>query len=433
MNQTTFAIQSQTAKIKITALGNLRIEGGDRLDVQAGYDQPEDFKVTETGNGLSFDCQSSLELKVPRQATIVVELAGRDAEATELEGPLKIEHVRGDLELQSTGSASVDRVDGDVDIERVSGDLAINFTGGDVEIEKVSGSVALNKAGGDLEINEVQGSVAVHAVGGDITAKRTGEIALGLVGGDVEGEEIRGNLAARRVGGDVEVENVHGSLAIDTISGDLTLSGQRQFRCSIGGDAEINITELFSEEASLNAGGDVELSLPAGMQARLEIASGGGTISVNTPGENYEIHSLVQTLTFGNGTARMVIRAGGDVEVNSMDKPVNSPETSRDFAAGAKYQYASIDRDEIEARVLASTRQVAERIDEARQRLEKRGIYIPGLTSNPPVPAAEPTHDPVGEDERLIILRMLQDKKITIEEAERLLEALDAQDLTGGD
>ena len=40
----------------------------------------------------------------------------------------------------------------------------------------------------------------------------------------------------------------------------------------------------------------------------------------------------------------------------------------------------------------------------------------------PPKPAA-----PVSDDERLTVLKMLQEKKITIEEAEKLLAALEGK------
>jgi dihydrofolate reductase len=40
--------------------------------------------------------------------------------------------------------------------------------------------------------------------------------------------------------------------------------------------------------------------------------------------------------------------------------------------------------------------------------------------------------EPVSDEERLLILRMVQEKKITIEQAEQLLEALDVQDFEAG-
>ena len=56
----------------------------------------------------------------------------------------------------------------------------------------------------------------------------------------------------------------------------------------------------------------------------------------------------------------------------------------------------------------------------------------PGAVPMPPrrpvsaeAPEAVQLHEPVGDEERMIILRMVEQKKITIEQAEQLLRALD--------
>jgi hypothetical protein len=45
----------------------------------------------------------------------------------------------------------------------------------------------------------------------------------------------------------------------------------------------------------------------------------------------------------------------------------------------------------------------------------------------PPTPP-EPPREPVSDEERLAILRMLEQKKITVEQAEQLLAALTGKD-----
>jgi hypothetical protein len=42
-----------------------------------------------------------------------------------------------------------------------------------------------------------------------------------------------------------------------------------------------------------------------------------------------------------------------------------------------------------------------------------------------PTPPAPPKSEPVAEEERMAILKMLQEKKITAEQAEQLLQALE--------
>jgi hypothetical protein len=44
----------------------------------------------------------------------------------------------------------------------------------------------------------------------------------------------------------------------------------------------------------------------------------------------------------------------------------------------------------------------------------------------PPAPPAPPQRSGISEEERMAVLQMLQEKKISLDEAERLLDALDS-------
>jgi hypothetical protein len=59
----------------------------------------------------------------------------------------------------------------------------------------------------------------------------------------------------------------------------------------------------------------------------------------------------------------------------------------------------------------------------ARKERQSRGER--GYTIMPP-PPSKPV-DPVSEEERMMILQMLQDKKISVEQAEKLLAALEGR------
>jgi multidrug efflux pump subunit AcrA (membrane-fusion protein) len=78
-------------------------------------------------------------------------------------------------------------------------------------------------------------------------------------------------------------------------------------------------------------------------------------------------------------------------------------------------------------RKLAAAQRKVEIKAEARERASRHGPhgwnFVIPTPPTPPVPAGEP----VSEDERLMILRMLEQKKITMEEAEELLSALEGK------
>ena len=70
-----------------------------------------------------------------------------------------------------------------------------------------------------------------------------------------------------------------------------------------------------------------------------------------------------------------------------------------------------------------------EKINRAMRKLEKRGIDTNqkwvGVAYDDPAPLKEKAKSGMSEEERLMVLRMLQEKKITVDEAEKLLNALD--------
>ncbi|MCJ7724315.1 MAG: hypothetical protein MUP03_09290, partial [Anaerolineales bacterium] len=63
----------------------------------------------------------------------------------------------------------------------------------------------------------------------------------------------------------------------------------------------------------------------------------------------------------------------------------------------------------------------------AKQKIRRSGWHVQYPTDNMPFPQGmgRPIKEPVTDEERLTILRMLQEKKITAEEAEKLLAALE--------
>jgi hypothetical protein len=75
-----------------------------------------------------------------------------------------------------------------------------------------------------------------------------------------------------------------------------------------------------------------------------------------------------------------------------------------------------------------------EKIQKAMEKMERKFSFKEELgiprPPRPPRPPVEPQHggsksSPISTEEKMMILHMLQDKKITAEEADRLLRALE--------
>jgi hypothetical protein len=91
--------------------------------------------------------------------------------------------------------------------------------------------------------------------------------------------------------------------------------------------------------------------------------------------------------------------------------------------------------DRVQRRVDTAMRRAEEKMRSAEHRSMHMGIKVgrfgasierPGIPPIPPMPPRPPA-EPVTDEERLTILKMLQEKKISLQDAEKLLAALDGK------
>jgi sRNA-binding protein len=95
-------------------------------------------------------------------------------------------------------------------------------------------------------------------------------------------------------------------------------------------------------------------------------------------------------------------------------------------------EYAARQAERARERAEAARQRAQQKAREAERRIQAKvnarvgrwGMDWSGTIPRPPRPPAPPS-EPVSDEERLTILRMLAEKKITAEEAEKLLAALE--------
>jgi len=387
MKQQTIQVGARS-KINVASVpGDLQVVGWERNELMAKTDGGQ-LDITSSGEVSSVACDADLILYTPREASLIVESIGGDADLRALVGATEIENVGGDLSLRNVGPMEVTNVGGDLSLRGCSGDFLVKNVGSDASLRDVQGSVGIGWVGSDLYLRGARGDVAINA----------------------------------------------------------------------GSDAVLYLQPKSAVKYAITAGSDVLLRLPAQMDAELILQGGSSeSIRVDLPDVEAFQEGSMRTLKLGTGLAKISVTAGDDVVVTSR---ADEWESMAEFDGNARDEsifsgevpgFSSELHERINQKVQEATLRAMEKSTRAQARAQSRadaairraegkmrahdrrmkagGVFIGRWKSSPDQPASPvpPTDQPVSDEERLTILRMLQDKKISMEDAEKLLAALEGK------
>jgi hypothetical protein len=395
---------------------DLRVTGWDRNEVQAKT-SGDRLTLTEGPAAVTVSCDDDLILSLPRAARLTILSVGGDVTVRGLSGQVKIQDIGGELSTRQTGGLIIENVGGDLSLRSVGGDLKVASSSGDVSVRGLDGRADFASCGGSLYLRDLR----------------------------------------------------------DGLLGD------------VGGDAVLYVVPNPGQEYHLSAGGDILLRLPADADATLTM-NAGGDLRVDLPNVPVveEIQSPY-VVTLGSGAAKMDLSAGSDLQVTyragewesfaefgdlideafTIDIPEippippippipGVPSDLHDMVQARVREQMSRSQDRIEHKVEAAARRAEIKAEAAMRRAEAKmrsaeararavdrrmrgaGVTIDSSGRGPKVEmnvgrwhwdmtprGPAPKADPVTDEERLSILKMLQEKKITLEEAEKLLSALE--------
>jgi hypothetical protein len=351
---------------------------------------------------------------------------------------IKVDSIGGDLSVVGwDGDVLVKGEEDEINLEQGNGELTLSCSGDlTLRVPKASSFVFTN-IGGDASIRGVQGGIDLQNIGGDLSIRDAGSVTIGNVSADFSLRNAKGDVHVKTAGGDVSIREVDGNITLDAVGDDLALRGARgDIKVNVGEDVIVYLDPRTDGDYSIVAGDDILLVLPLDANATLNMQ--GDKLDVDLPGVDPDQDATQRTVVLGNGSARISLSAGGDVRVSNREDAGEFAEEFGNFA-GMNFDWSGFG-DRISKRVEEATRRATKRAEEAVRRAERaaerharrgRGGLVVGRwnwdlkgTPKPPVPP-EPPVEPVSEDERMAILKMLSEKKITAEQAEELLSALE--------
>jgi hypothetical protein len=344
---------------------------------------------------------------------------------------LIIDSLAGDVEIVDChGNASVAGA-GELRVTKVHGDLRVAQATA-VNAKEVRGDTHINDTGGSVSVN-TKGDAHVHRAGGSVSINCNGDAHLA----EMTSEEIQINAK-----GDIHLTQCQANITINT-----------------AGDARLS--EIVSQRVRAVAKGDVYVHFAEAVGGQAKIVTNGGLL-VRNGEKTLRKNKGVYSFRFGEGDAVLALVSKGDTLLEGMDVTEDSlrgvneemdslgvemvemgaelgemgAELGREFGTMGR-DIARQVQDKVQRKLKARIKKMGKRTAKVEWGDGKSWSFNFGDEPKSPTLPKAPSQDapfdaveevgatePVSEEERSLVLRMLEEGKISAAEAATLLEAL---------
>ena len=414
-------MQQQTVTVKpnqnvrvINVSGDLRVAGWERNELMAKTDG-DVLNLIANADPITITCDEDFILYLPRGANLQIDRVAGDASVQALHGPVKLGPISGDLTMNDLGPVTLAEVHGDASLRNV-------------------GAISAEGISGDFVLRGGHGVCAIDAVGGDASLR-----------------DVDGMVTIQKVGSDLYLRNAHGAVNV-----------------TAGADVALYVDPKPGQTYDVTAGNDLIVRLSPEPNVKIHLTAGSPeSIQVDFPGVELPKDCSECLVVIGSeteGMPEMILTAGDDLLVTSQADPWESAaDFGKGMGDGVEWPLPPDFSERINNRVRAAMDRAQAHLEEANRRAESAGqrasvrVEAAMRRAEAKARAAEvrarrgqanmqaninigrwkwdlfsgggpaQSNPPASDDERLTILKMLQEKKITVEEAEKLLAALEGK------
>jgi hypothetical protein len=451
---------SAAPHVLVNRIGSdLQVKGWDRPEILVKSSSDNNLVLEEQDGVVEVSSPEDCVLYIPHDASIEVKQTGNDARFRAIYGGITISQIGTDLAVRDVGPLSVEEV-------------GTNFSG-----KGINGEVSIRKVGSSATLGDV-GAVVFGTVGGQLVAKHVrGDLKIEeKVGGNAVIRDVDGQVMAKMIGGSFHLRDVGGGISAD-VGGNVTIEfspvswqaydvkSGGDLRCHIPGDADATF-EIFSGAQSIQIKtptistkleeGDHSLTLGEGTTTVKLTA--GGSVSIATRESDWEgiqdfdidfgkeigsmAEEIAEQATLQIESQLEMLEENLNVHLSGLATSLSSAglseertqeikerlERAKVHAAARAEAAAERAKVKLELRVAAVQRKAGRKARAAKVRAARKDRYSRGERGFTVMAAAHPKPvDPVSEEERMMILQMLEDKKIGVEQAEKLLAALEGK------
>lgn len=393
--------------LEVTSVnGDLYLTGWAKEEIQIKVLNSEDQYRVKKGR-LEIQFPEDGILHIPHNLPVKIKTVNGNAVLKEIGSEIKIDTVNGDLKIRDLGSAAIDTIRGDLFAKRIQGDLRAKLINGDAQIDDIKGQVGLDTVNGDLFVEKVAGGL-------DAKADGDGMLDFSPVPWQAYRIDVKGDLSF--------------SLP-DDCNADLTIKSEAADISLILGGLDIRsrkkeLNQRLGEGGTailLSAGGSVFLS-SAAFDLKTSFRSNLGDFSDFTTDFAFQTSDQIKEnlvdLEFDLRTSM------ADLEKNLEDLGL-SEENLRDISTQIE-ESSRLAAEKAELAAIRAQAKVEKSFAKARRKALKARAKVKEFDLGDFLEDQQDSWA-VNESERLLILEMLQEKKISLEEADQLLNALEGK------
>ena len=410
---------TDSPNIRLDIKGNLKVNGWTNSEVIASCLTKDNLQVQEDGDLITIRCDSDCTIKVPYGASLIDVQVSGNGSIKSVEGAVNVENVNGNLTIRSVGSSKISVIHGNLIAKNISGSLVLQAVKGNVNAKDVQGDFKVEDTiTGNLKLSDVDDNASASANG-------NATIHLDPSPGHTYTFKAKGNIACyipTDASTNVEIPEAS-NIFIKIPDTDLPSQPKAPYNFLLGeGDAILN----------LSAGGNVYFS---GQFEDFNF----GEFEFDIDEDFEDLSLAIEEQVLQQMEAQMdMLEAELDMQMANITRNIEisgiSPEKAEKIVektrraserANKKAQEKMKRAQDKMQRKLEAARRRAERKARAAERAARDRRRRPETYKwSPPKP--EPVQEPVTDDERLLILEMLEQGTISIDEAEQLLKALES-------
>lgn len=175
----------------------------------------------------------------------------------------------------------------DIQIEGVHMPIVVDGVQGSLDLENVEGSITVRRVSGPVDVESVSGGIILEDVQGDVTVTNVNEA--------VHLSSVRGNISAETTNGAIVMRGIEStSVEASTVNGLVEYHGTVRD----GGNYYLGTHN-----------GRITMSMPAGANARLDIATRNGKVEAAFPVQVRSEGDGEFSISLGSGSARIELES----------------------------------------------------------------------------------------------------------------------------